>query len=274
MAFTTITVTEEGSVALVQLSRPEAFNSMVEAFWTEMVDVFAALDARSDVRCVVLSSTGKHFSAGLDLAMAANTLVPKSKDAARAREHFRRVVKRMQESFSVIDRCRVPVIAVVQGGCIGGGVDLVTACDIRIGTQDCFFSILEINLGIVADVGTLQRMPYLLPQGLVRELAYTGRRMLVDESLRMGFLNSAHTDQPAALAAAMQLAKEIASKSPVAITGVKQVLNAGRNQSIEEGLEYVATWNAGMLMGQDLQDAMGAYLQKSGAVFEDLVRLV
>jgi enoyl-CoA hydratase len=270
MTYTTLTVGQDGPVAHVQLSRPEALNTMVAAFWTEMVDVFTDLDNRSDVRCIILSSTGKHFTAGLDLAMAASTLAPQSNDAARAREQFRRKVKQMQESFSVVDRARVPVIAVVQGGCIGGGVDLVTACDIRIGTHDCFFTIQEINIGIVADVGTLQRIPHLLPQGLVRELAYTGRRMLCEESLRHGFLNSAHSDHVSALAAAKSLAAEIAGKSPVAITGIKQVLNAGRDQTLAEGLEYVAVWNAAMMMGQDLQEAVGAHMQKRAAQFDDL----
>jgi enoyl-CoA hydratase len=271
MTFKTMTVTQNGPVAHVQLCRPEALNMMVDAFWREIITVFADLDSRSDLRCVVLSSTGKHFTAGLDLAMAASTLSPQSPDGARAREHFRRTVKRMQESFSVVDRCRVPVIAVVQGGCIGGGVDLVTACDMRIGTIDCFFTIQEINVGMVADVGTLQRIPYLLPQGLVRELAYTGRRMMSEEAKQLGFINSVHDGHEAALAAAMHLASEIAGKSPVAIAGIKQVLNAGRSQSIDEGLEYVATWNAAMLMGQDLQEAVGAQMQKRPAVYEDLL---
>ncbi len=270
MTYTTLTVQLEGPIAHVQLCRPDALNAMSAAFWTEMVEAFAVLDARSDLRCIILSSTGKHFSAGLDLALAAATLKPRSADPARAREQFRRTLKRMQESFSVIDRCHVPVIAVVQGGCIGAGVDLVTACDIRIGTQDCFFTIEEINLGIVADVGTLQRIPHLLPQGLVRELAYTGRRMLYEESLRTGFLNSAHADQVTALAAAMDMAKDIASKSPLAITGLKQVLNVGRHQSIEEGLDYVATWNAAMMLGQDMEEAMSAHMQKRAAIFNDL----
>jgi enoyl-CoA hydratase len=270
MTYSTIKVEQEGPVAHVQLCRPEALNTMVAAFWTEMVDAFTDLDSRSDVRCILLSSTGKHFSAGLDLGMAATSLTPQTSDAARAREQFRRKVKQMQESFSVIDRARVPVIAVVQGGCIGGGVDLVTACDMRIGTQECFFTIQEINIGIVADVGTLQRMPHLLPQGLVRELAYTGRRMLSDEAQRTGFLNSVHADHAAALAAGRALATEIASKSPVAITGIKQVLNAGRDQTIAEGLEYVALWNAAMLMGQDLHEAVGAHMQKRPARFDDL----
>jgi enoyl-CoA hydratase len=272
MTYKTMTVTQLGPVAHVQLSRPEALNMMVEAFWDEMITVFADLDTRSNLRCVVLSSTGKHFTAGLDLAMATSGLSPQSQDAARAREYFRRKVKQMQESFSVIDRCRVPVIAVVQGGCIGGGVDLVTACDIRVGTADCFFTIQEVNVGMVADVGTLQRIPHLLPQGLVRELAYTGRRMLSEEAKHLGFINSVHDGQDAALAAAAALAKDISSKSPVAIAGIKQVLNAGRSQSIDEGLEYVATWNAAMLMGQDLQEAVGAQTQKRLAVYEDLLR--
>jgi enoyl-CoA hydratase len=266
-----MTVTQDGPVAHVQLCRPEALNVMVDAFWREMITIFAELDERSDLRCVVLSSTGKHFSAGLDLTMATNILTPQSPDAARAREHFRRTVKRMQESISAVDRCRVPVIAVVQGGCIGGGVDLVTACDIRLGTSDCFFTIQEVNVGMVADVGTLQRIPHLLPQGLVRELAYTGRRMLSAEAKHLGFVNSVHDEHEAALAAAMYLAGEIASKSPVAIAGIKQVLNAGRSQSIDEGLEYVATWNAAMLMGQDLQEAVDAQMQKRHAVYKDLL---
>jgi enoyl-CoA hydratase len=271
MTYKTMIVSQDGPVAHVQLCRPEALNMMVDAFWSEIIRVFADLDTRSDLRCVVLSSTGKHFTAGLDLAMAASTLRPQSQDAARAREHFRRTIKRMQESVSVVDRCRVPVIAVVQGGCIGGGVDLVTACDIRIGTADCFFTIQEINVGMVADVGTLQRIPYLLPQGLVRELAFTGRRMTSEEAKHLGFINSVYEEHEAALAAGMALAKEIASKSPVAIAGIKQVLNTGRSQSIDEGLEYVATWNAAMLMGQDLQEAIGAQTQKRLAVYEDLL---
>jgi enoyl-CoA hydratase len=271
MSYTTMTVALGGPVAHVQLNRPEALNSMAAAFWTEIVSVFDALEARSDVRCMVLSSTGKHFSAGLDLEFAATLLSAPTGDAARTREKLRRTLKAMQHSFSVIDRCRVPVIAAVQGGCIGAGVDLLTACDMRIGTADCFFTIQEINLGIVADVGTLQRLPYLLPQGLVRELAYTGRKMHCDEAVRTGFLNSAHADADAALAAALDLAHDVASKSPVAIAGVKQVLNAGRHQTIDEGLDYVATWNAGMLMGQDVQEAMVAQLQKRQAIFADLM---
>jgi enoyl-CoA hydratase len=270
MTYTTLKVTHDGPVAHVQLCRPEALNSMIAAFWTEMVAAFTALDQHDDVRCVLLSSTGKHFSAGLDLGLAASTLSPQHDDPARARAQLRQTIKQMQESFSVIDRCRVPVVAVIQGGCIGAGVDLVTACDIRIGAADCFFTIQEINLGIVADVGTLQRIPHLLPQGLIRELAYTGRRMQADEALRTGFINAAHADHASAVTAGLALAQDIASKSPMAITGIKHVLNMGRHQSIEEGLEYVATWNAGMMMGQDLSESISALTEKRAAQFKSL----
>ena len=164
----------------------------------------------------------------------------------------------------------MPVIAVVHGACIGGGVDLVTACDIRIGTENCYFTIQEVNIAIVADVGTLQRIPHLLPQGLIRELAYTARRFPAAEALGHGFLNSVHADQAAALAAADDMARVIAAKSPLAITGIKQVLNHARDHSIEDGLEYVAMWNAGMLQGDDVGTAIRAQTAKHEAVFANL----
>ena len=258
-------------IARVTLNRPQALNTMNAAFWTDMVEIFDAIDADASVRAVVLASTGKHFTAGLDLKWAAEDgLASRNSEVGRSREHFRRKVKKMQETFNVIDRCRVPVIAVVHGGCIGGGVDLVTACDIRIGTADCFFTIQEINVGIVADVGTLQRIPYLLPQGLVRELAYTGRRFAAEEALRFGFVNSVHPDQDAALDAAMAMARDIASKSPLAIAGVKQVLNHGRGRGLDDGLEYVALWNAAMLPGEDSQLAIQGQMTKQPPKFKDL----
>ncbi|MFC3711736.1 crotonase/enoyl-CoA hydratase family protein [Sphingoaurantiacus capsulatus] len=271
MELETLRLDVAGHIARVTLNRPQALNAMNAAFWTDMIEVFDAIDADGSVRAVVLASTGKHFTAGLDLKWAAQgNLEDQRAEVARSREHFRRKVKKMQETFNVIDRCRVPVIAVVQGGCIGGGVDLVTACDIRIGTEDCFFTIQEINVGIVADVGTLQRIPYLLPQGLVRELAYTGRRFPADEALHHGFLNSAHDGADAALDAAMAMAREIAAKSPMAIAGVKQVLNHGRGRSLEDGLEYVAVWNAAMLPGEDSQIAITAQMTRQPAQFQDL----
>jgi enoyl-CoA hydratase len=269
-AYESFTFAVADGVAHIQLCRPEALNTMHEAFWREVPQVFAEIDADSRVRAVVISSTGRHFTAGLDLNWAGSTLGSQHPDAGRAREQFRRHVKYMQEPFNAVDRCRVPVIAAIHGGCIGGGVDFITACDIRVGSADCFFSIQEVNIAIVADVGTLQRIPHLLPQGLIRELAYTGRRWPAEEAARHGFINHVLPDRDATIAAAMEMAQEIASKSPLAITGIKQVLNAGRDMSIDQGLDYVATWNAAMLQGDDMKRAVLAQMQKARARFDDL----
>ena len=270
MAYTTLDYSVSDHVAHVQLNRPHELNTMNKEFWDEIPAVFAQIDADPSVRAVVLSSTGKHFTAGLDLNWAGSSLQNRSEDPGRAREHFRRHVLHMQETINVVDRCRVPVIAAIQGGCIGGGVDLITACDMRVGSADCFFTIQEINIAIVADVGTLQRLPYLLPQGLIRELAYTGRRWSVEEAKAQGFVNRVYESHGHAIAGALELAREIAAKSPLAVAGIKQVLNAGRDMTISQGLEYVATWNAAMLQGDDMKRAVAAQLQKARAEFDDL----
>ncbi len=270
MELETLSLTVEDGIARVTLIRGAELNTMNRAFWSELITVFDAIDADTSVRAVVITSTGKHFSAGLDLKMAAGSLGGGGGDLGRARESFRRHVKEMQDTFSVVDRCRVPVIAVVQGGCIGGGVDFVTACDLRVGTADCFFTIQEVNIAIVADVGTLQRIPYLLPHGLIRELCYTGRRFPAAEAAQYGFLNKVADSHEAAIEAGMALAREIAAKSPLAITGIKQVLNAGRDMTIEQGLDYVAVWNAGMLQGDDVKNAVTAQTSRTQAKFADL----
>ncbi|WP_199555806.1 crotonase/enoyl-CoA hydratase family protein [Sandaracinobacteroides hominis] len=271
MAYTCFNYSVADHIAHIQLSRPQALNTMNREFWDEIPAVFAEIDADASIRAVVISSTGRHFTAGLDLNFAGSALKEDGGDLGRAREKFRRHVKYMQQPFNAVDACRVPVIAAIQGGCIGGGVDFITACDIRLGSADCFFTIQEINIAIVADVGTLQRIPHLLPQGLIRELAYTGRRWKAEEAAAQGFLNRVLPDADSTLAAAMEMAQEIARKSPLAIAGIKQVLNAGRDMSIEQGLEYVAVWNAGMLQGEDMRRAVTAQLSKGEAEFDDLV---
>ncbi|KPF73501.1 enoyl-CoA hydratase [alpha proteobacterium AAP81b] len=271
MNLTTLDYQVDGHIARVTMNRPAELNTMNKAFWSELIEVFAAIDADPAIRAVIVASTGKHFTAGLDLGFAAAAQGHSEGDLGRRREAFRRHVKEMQETFNVVDRCRVPVIAVVQGGCIGGGVDFVTACDIRIASAEAFFTIQEVNIAIVADVGTLQRIPHLLPQGLIRELAYTGRRFPAAEALRFGFVNRVEESHADALAAAETMARTIASKSPLTITGIKQVLNFGRDHSIDDGLEYVAVWNAGMLQGEDVPHAIRAQLAKQEAQFADLV---
>lgn len=258
-------------IARITLNRGHELNTMNGDFWPEMLRVFRAIEADMTVRCVIIASTGRHFTAGLDLNWAAqNAAAMRGGDLGRQREAFRRHVKQLQESFNVIDNCRVPVIAVCQGGCIGGGVDLVTACDLRIASADAYFTIQEINVAIVADVGTLQRIPFLLPQGLVRELAYTGRKFAAAEAAQWGFVNCVEDSHAAALAAAEAMAREICAKSPLAVTGIKQVLNHGRDHSIVDGLEYVAVWNAGMLQGDDMGEAVKAQMQRQSATFQNL----
>lgn len=270
MAYSTLKVSVSGHVAQVELSRPGAFNSMNRAFWGELREAFRALDEDPEVRVAVISSTGRHFTAGLDLKEFAGLSMGDTGDLGRRREAFRRMVLGMQESFSVLERARFPVLAAVQGGCIGGGVDLVTACDMRYASAEAFFCVKEIAIGITADVGTLQRLPRLIPDGLARELCYTGRNLGAEEARACGLVNAVFPDQAALLDGVMAIARTIASHSPLAMTGTKEMLNYSRDHSIADGLNYVATWNAGMLMGEDLSEAMQASREKRPASYENL----
>lgn len=271
MTYTTLTLNVADHVACITLNRPDEFNTMNRAFWGEMVRAFGEIDGRTDVRCVVIASTGRHFTAGLDLVDFGGDLVPPDSEPARRAEQLRRMVKEMQETFSVIDRCRVPVIAAIQGGCIGGGVDLASACDMRFASEDAYFTIQEINIAITADVGTLQRLPYLLPHGIVRELAYTGRRMPAAEAQAFGLVNRVFSDHAALLDGATDVARQIAGKAPLAVAGTKEMLNYARDHTIADGLNYVATWNAAMLSAADLAEAFGARQDKRAARYPDLL---
>lgn len=272
-SYETLTLEVADHIAHVRFNRPKALNTMILPFWREMVQVFDELDERADARVVVISSTGKHFTAGLDLSVFDEVTEPDGPkaDVGRRGERLRRTVLDMQESFSAIDRCRLPVIAAVQGACIGGGVDLISACDIRLCSANAFFCIQEINIGMTADVGTLQRLPYLIPAGLVRELAYTGRRMPADEALSSGLVNTVYDDHDALVDGALEMAATIASKSPLAIIGSKEMLNYARDHTIADGLNYMSTWQAGMLQTDDLTRQMAANKQKTEADFEDLL---
>lgn len=271
MTYRTFDYRLAGGIAEIRLNRPEALNTMILEFWQEMADVFAALALEPKARVVVISSTGRHFTAGLDLKAFAGLLGPAAGDPGRQNELFRRTVLEMQESFNAIERCRVPVLTAVQGGCIGGGVDLVSACDMRYCTADAFFCIQEINIGIVADVGTLQRLPHLIPEGLVRELAYTGRRLKAERALAAGLVNAVYPDQEQMLEAVMETAAEIAAKSPLAVHGTKVMLNYTRDHSVDDALEYVALWQAGMFHTRDLEEQRAANAEKRPARFEDLL---
>jgi len=262
-------------VASLVLSRPDELNTMSRDFWVELGDVLEEINRNSDIRVVVMSSTGKHFCAGMDLNAFANGVdnIPDDKkpDDARIGEAVYRVAKELQEYISTLEKIRVPVIAAIQGGCVGGAVDLVTACDIRLASSDAFFCIQEINIGMAADVGTLQRLPRIIPDSKMREMAYTGRRMYAEEAKDTGLVSDTFESQEKLIDAANKLANEIASKSPVAIYGLKAVMNYSRDHTVSESLEYNALWSGAMLSQKDMTEAMTANMEKREASFNKLV---
>lgn len=257
------------NIAHVQINRPEKINSMNAAFWSEIVDIFEWIDNTDDVRAVVLSGAGKHFSSGIDLMLLASVANELGKDVGRNARLLRRKILQMQASFNAVDSCRKPVLAAIQGYCIGGAIDLIAACDMRYAAQDAQFSIKEVDMGMAADVGTLQRLPRIIGDGLLRELAYTGRTFDAAEALSMGLVNRVWPDTASLHDGVMAIAREIAAKSPIAISGTKEMLSYMRDHRIDDGLEYVATWNAAMLQSTDLRVAIAAHMSKQKPVFED-----
>lgn len=265
----------ENKVAHIQLARPEAFNSMPRAFWNELPELVRDIDENAKARAIVISSTGKHFTAGMDLSVFTDgeSITASGGDQYSRAEAFRQFVLTLQNSFSCLDNARMPVIAAIQGGCIGGGVDMVSACDIRYATEDAFFQIHEINIGMTADVGTFPRLCNLIPQGWVRELAYAGRRLPAQKAKEIGLVNDVFATQEAMLAHAMELAHEIAAKAPVAVAGSKRMINYARDHSIADGLDYIATWQAGMFSPPHMMEAFAAKAQKREPNFPDLAPL-
>lgn len=264
-----IAVAIEAGVAHVELVREAKLNAMDGAFFTELGDTFRRLGTDGQVRAVLLSARGKHFTAGLDLQYAASQFGP-SADPGRAAEARLRHVHWLQDAFTAVAECRVPVIAAVHGGCIGAGVDLVSACDLRVCSADAFFQVAEVDVAITADLGTLQRLTHLIPEGIVRELTYTGRRVDAQEAARLSLVNQVRPDRVAAVAAGLDLARTIAAKSPLAVAGAKSSLNYSRGRPIEEGLRQVALWNAATLGTADLTAAVQARLGKTDARFDPL----
>ena len=264
-----LTVGIKDGVAHVELARAEKFNAMDRDMFAAIGDTFRALGRDPAVRAILLSGRGKHFTAGLDLAYAASQ-IPKSGDPGRAIEAQLRHIEWLQDMFSALEAARPPVIAAIHGGCIGAGVDLGAACDLRVASADAFFQVAEVDVAITADLGTLQRLGYLIPQGVLRELTYTGRRVGAEEAARLGLANSVEPDRDAAIAAGLALAMTIAAKSPLAVAGAKKNLNHSRGRPVEEGLRDVALWNAAALATADLGEAVRARLGKTEASFPPL----
>ena len=268
MNFETVTVSLDQNIATVRLNRPEKANAMNLTMWHDIRKAFNWIDENAEARVAVIEGEGKHFTSGIDLQMMMG-LLPSIKNECdgRTRENLRRVILDLQDTLTAIERCRKPVIAAVHGHCIGGGVDLTTACDIRLCTADATFSIHETKVAIVADLGTLQRLTGIVGKGFAREMAFTGKRIIAERAHHFGLVNDVYTNKDELLAAARAMAMEIASNPPLVVQGVKQVLQFSEEHSIQEGLEYIAQWNAARLQIADLQEAMTAFREKRPPVF-------
>jgi enoyl-CoA hydratase len=269
--YRTLKVTIEKSIAHIELCRPAELNSMTTDFWLELPDAVRTIDEHVLARVIVISAQGKHFSAGMDLSVFANMGKDFQGEPARRAEKARRMILKLQDAFNALEEVRMPVLAALQGGVIGGAVDMVSACDSRYCTEDAFFCIKETEIGMTADVGTLQRLPHLMPQGLVRELVYTGRKMGSQESKECGLVNHVYPDQETMLGEVMKIAETIAGHSPMAIAGCKEMLNYTRDHDVTNSLNYIATWQSGMLQMPDVMEAMGAAQEKRAPIFKDLL---
>ena len=265
-------VTIEDSIAHIVFSNPEKRNAITLEFWTAFPDEVNKLNDRGDIRALVISAHGPTFCAGLDLAMMQDIgLGAEANDeTGRVRGHFREQVLEMQKWASCIEEVRFPVITAIQGGCVGGGIDLITAADIRVASQDAFFIVEEINIGIVADIGTLQRLPTIIPAGIAREWAMTGSKVVVERAHEVGLINYVEADHESAVKKAMEIAKNLASKSPLAMWGTKEAINYSRDHSIQDGLNFVSLWNAGMLHPEDVTISAMSKMQKTKPVYKDL----
>lgn len=262
-------------IAHVRLCRGDELNTMIPAFWRELPEIVDGFSASGEVRAIVLSGVGTHFCSGMDLAVFANddAVGPgdgSSRHRSRRNERFRSTALKLQDTFTSLERARMPVLCAIQGACVGGGIDLVSAADMRYADESAFFSIAEIDIGMTADVGTLQRMPKLVPEGLVRELAYTGRRWSADEAHAAGFVNAVFPDHDALLAGVMEIAGQIATKSPMAVWGTKQAMHYTRDHSVADSLEFIANWNAAMFDTDDMAEAFTARMEQRDAEFPDL----
>ncbi|MFM7801786.1 MAG: enoyl-CoA hydratase-related protein [Limnohabitans sp.] len=259
-------------IAHLVMNRPDRMNTLDMSFWRELDNTLQQLHEGNQARVLVISSSGKHFSAGMSLDVFGAS-VSMDDQSAEGRAAIADMLAGLQATFTRLENLRIPVLVAIQGGCIGGAVDMVTAACLRYASADTFFCIQEINIGMVADVGTLQRLPKLMPMAVVKALAYTGRRMGAEQALQYGLLNEVLPDAASALAAAMQAAKEIAAKPPVAVWGTKQALHYARDHSVDDALKQMGWLQSGIWSNAHVKEAIRAFQQKTTAVFPELAPL-
>ncbi len=267
-------VSVSDKVAHLQLKRPDELNTMIPSFWSELPAIVSDLDARAAARAIVISSTGRHFSAGMDLSVFTGGSALASdggvSETGRQRARLWMMVQHLQDSFTALETARMPVLAAVQGGCIGGAVDMVCAADMRYCSAEAFFCIQEINIGMTADVGTLQRLPKLIPEGVARELAYTGDRMPAQRALEVGLVNQVFDDHDALVEGVLEIAGKIARRSPLAVWGTKESINYARDHSVADSLRHIAGWQSGMFQPTDMLEEFAAKGEQRDPSFEEL----
>ena len=260
----------EQGVAHLQLNRPERLNTMAPPFFPALRDTVRALQDAGEVRALVISSTGKHFCAGMALDVFGGDSAALITGTARARLNFQETLRRLIDCFSALDEARFPVICAIQGGCIGGALDLATACDIRVCTADAFFTVQEIHIGMMADLGVLQRLMKIVPQGVAREMAYTGERVSAERALQIGLVNAVLPDAASTMAHAMALARSIAAKSPLAIAGSKLALNHARDHGTAASLQQMTLLQSAIFDTDEMALAIKAWKAKGAASFDAL----
>lgn len=255
-------------VGHLELKRPEKRNSMIPSFWNDLPALVRQLDAEAQTRVLVISSQGEHFCSGMDLAVFSDpSLQDKGLEIGRQREKFRYFVEGLQDAFNALEQARFPVLCAVQGACIGGALDLLAASDCVYCTEDAYFTIAETKIGLVADLGTLQRLPHAIPLGTLKEMAYTGRKINAQEALRIGLANQVYSDHKTLMEGVLGIAQNIASHSPLVVSGCKEMINYSRDHSVADSLRFMSTWQAAMFHGNDMMLAFAAKAKKEQADF-------
>lgn len=271
MTDTPFSLQQDGPIARLTLCRPQKRNAMNGRFWRDLPPLVQGLSDAGKTRVLVIDAQGPHFTAGLDLALFAS--MQGGTDTAQAREAFAHRLAQMQSGFDALEAARFPVIAAIQGGCIGGGVDMVCACDIRLSTRDAFFRIEEINVGMMADLGTLQRLPKALPAGVVRKMAYAGSTLDAVRAHGLGFVNALYDTSESLCEGAMALAQTIAQKPPLAIAASKDCLNHARDHGVAQSLRYMRAVQAGVFSPGDILHSLEARAKGEAAQYADLAPL-
>ncbi len=268
MDYKVFQIEKHDRVCKVIMNRPEKSNAMGPEFWDEISDIFTKLDQDDETRAVVLAANGKNFSSGIDL-MASINLIPQGGEGPDIELlSCHDFLLQIQEKFTIIDTCKKPVIAAVHGACIGAGLDLIATCDIRLGSEDAYFALKEVRIGMVSDLGSLQRLPRIIGEGITRELAYTAKNFHAIRARHIGLLNDIFPDREACVGAAMDMAKQIAANAPLAVRATKQTLNYSRDKNIRDGLEYAAARNTQLIRSADVKEAFVSLAQNRDPDFK------